>query len=178
MPIISVTDAIITEVAQENGMPLITITYTDTEQTEQTVRLTVNERTILLGTNGIPVSDAILTEGMTVSATFSRAMTRSIPPQATAYIIVITAWPLPEDITQGTILNTDRRGRSFLMIDERDFSSVIQFNVSDETVILNRFGVPIPFRELRPGTRVQVRHAEFMTASIPPQTAAYEIRIL
>ena len=178
MPIISVANATITEVSSENGMTYLTITYKDEEQKEQTLRLVLNEKTIVLGSNGIPVSEAVLTEGMTVSATFSRNMTRSIPPQAVAYIIVITQWPLPEDITQGTILNVDRRSPSFLMIDERDFSSVIRFNVSDETVILNRFGRPMDFSGLNPGMRAQVRHANYMTASIPPQTAAFEVRVL
>lgn len=178
MPVISIANGTIIEVSSEGDTTFVTITYLDEERNEQTVRLVAGAQTIVLGTNGIPVPATILGEGMTVSATFSSTMTRSIPPQATAYIIVITAWPLPEDITQGTILNVDRRNRSFILINERDFSTVIQFNVPENTVILGRFGRPMDFSNLIPGMRVQVRHANFMTASIPPQTTAFEIQVL
>lgn len=178
MPIISVADAMITKVYSDGGMSYITINYKDEEGKEKAIELVLNERTIVLGMNGIPTSEAVLAEGMTVSATFSKNMTRSIPPQATAYIVVITAWPIQEEITRGIILKVDRANRSFILSNEEDFSSVIQFNVSDETMILNRFGRPIEFFGLNPGMRVQVRHANFTTNSIPPQTAAFEVRVL
>ena len=178
MPIISVTNAMITKVSSENGMSYITINYQDEEGKEQTVELVLNDRTIVLGMNGIPTSEAVLTEGMTISATFSNKMTRSIPPQSTAYIIVISSWPIPEEVTRGIILKVDRNNRSFILSNERDFSMVTQFNVSDETVILNRFGKPMSFMGLHPGMRVQVRHANFTTSSIPPQTAAFEVQAL
>ena len=34
------------------------------------------------------------------------------------------------------------------------------------------------FSRLFPGLRVRVRHANFMTASIPPQTTALEVRVI
>ena len=178
MPIISIADATITRVTTEKGISYVTIRYKNEEGREQTVQLVLNEKTIVLGMNGIPVSEAVLTEGMTVSATFSKNMTRSIPPQSVAYIIVITAWATQESMTKGIILKTDPQNHSFLLSDENDFTSVIRFNVSDETVILNRFDRPIDFNSLKPGLRVQVRHANFVTSSIPPQTAAFEIRVL
>lgn len=178
MPIISVTDAMITKVSSENGMTYLTIKYREEGERERTVQLNLNDRTIVLGMNGLPVSQAVLGEGMMVSATFSSNMTRSMPPQSTAYIIVITSWPMQENITRGIILKVDPANRSFLLSNEENYSSIIQFNVSDETEIRNRFDRPIEFMGLKPGMRVQVRHADFMTSSIPPQTAAFEVRIL
>ena len=178
MPIISVTNAIITKASSENGMTYITIKYRGEGEKEKSVQLILNDRTIVLGMNGLPISEAILGEGMTVSATFSSNMTRSIPPQSMAYIIAITAWPMQENITKGIILKVDLTNRSFILSNEEDYSSIIQFNVSEETVILNRFDRPIEFMGLKPGMRVQVKHANFMTSSIPPQTAAYEVRVL
>lgn len=40
------------------------------------------------------------------------------------------------------------------------------------------FGRPMNFSGLVSGLRVRVRHAAFMTASIPPQTTAFEIRVV
>ena len=178
MPLISITNGTITKVSQENGKIRITISYREEEGREQLVELVLEERTIILGLNGNEVSDAVLTEGMTVSAVFSGNMTRSIPPQSTAYVIVITSFPSNEEITRGIILKVDRPNRSFIVSNENDLSSILQFNVSKETIILNRFGRPMDFLGLNPGMRVQVRHPNFTTSSIPPQTAAFEIRVI
>lgn len=181
MPIISISNGTIIDIFSQKEDTFVTITYEEgsgNRRTEQTVRLVAGPRTVILSTNGIPVPAAMLSVGMTINATFSSAMTRSIPPQAVAYLIRITGRPLPEETTRGIILNVDRRNRSFTLINERDFSSIIQFNVSEDTRIYNRLGRPISFSDLTVGMRVQVRHANFMTASIPPQTTAFEIRVL
>lgn len=83
-----------------------------------------------------------------------------------------------DTITVGRILDVDRGNRSFTTISDRDFSSVIRFNVAEDARILDRMGRPVNFSRLSPGMRVRVRHANFMTASIPPQTTAFEVRIL
>lgn len=82
------------------------------------------------------------------------------------------------NVTVGRIINIDRRNRSFTTISDGNVSSVIRFNVTPHALILTRDGVPVNFSRLRPGLRVRVRHANFMTASIPPQTTAFEIWIL
>lgn len=83
-----------------------------------------------------------------------------------------------ENVTVGRILNIDRQNRSFTTISDRNPSSVIRFNVPRNIRIWDIFGRPINFSRLTPGLRVQVRHASFMTASIPPQTTAFEIRVI
>ena len=55
---------------------------------------------------------------------------------------------------------------------------MIRFNVPEDVLIFDRLGRRINFSKLVPGMRVRVRHATFMTASIPPQTTAFEIRVL
>ena len=115
---------------------------------------------------------------MTINAAVSSAFTRSIPPQTVAYLIRIRGRQRPDDITIGNILDVDRNNRSFTTISDRDFSSIIRFNVPENAVIFDRIGRPINFSRLTPGMRVRVRHANFMTASIPPQTTAFEVRVL
>lgn len=174
MPVTNITNGTIEYISTERGTTFVTVGSMD----GQTVRLVVRPRTIILNTNGNPIPASDLRTGMTINAAFSSAMTRSIPPQATAYLIRVVERPLPDGITIGRILDIDRNNRSFTTISDRDFSSVIRFNTSENTRFFDRFGRHIQFSGLNPGMRVRVRHANFMTASIPPQTTAYEVRIM
>lgn len=54
----------------------------------------------------------------------------------------------------------------------------MRFIVSDSTVMLDRRGNRINLRNLRPGMKVRVEHADFQTASIPPQTTAFRVQVL
>ena len=197
MPVINIINGVIQDITRERNNTFVTVAYRGSpgdRRGEQTVRLVVGPRTIIVNSNGVPVPVSSLREGILINATVSSAMTRSIPPQATAYIIRIVRrpgqqpgprpqpgpgpQPGPENVTVGDILEVDRNNRSFTTISNRDFSTIIRFNVPNNAVILDRNGRPINFSRLTPGMRVRVRHANFMTASIPPQTTAFEIRVL
>ena len=147
-------------------------------RTQQTIRLAVGPRTVIMNENNSLTQASALREGMRIDAAFSSAMTRSIPPQAQAFFIQIVGRPMTENVITGRILNVDRNGRNFTVIDERDFSSAVRFNVTDDTRILDRQGNLMRFSRLDPGMRVRVRHGDVMTASIPPQTQALEVRVL
>ena len=181
MAVINITNAVIQDITSEQGTTYVTITYTSrqpNQRNEQTLRLVVRPRTIILNANGFPIKANALREGMNVNVAVSSAYTRSIPPQTTAYLIRIAGRQRPDDITVGNILDVDRNNRSFTTISDRDFSSIIRFNVPDNAMIFDRMGRPVNFSRLTPGMRVRVRHANFMTASIPPQTTAFEVRVL
>ena len=181
MPVVRISNGTIEEIFDQRGTTFVTITYREgpeNRRVEQRVRLVIGPRTVILNANGRSASVDDLRPGMIVDAAFSSAMTRSIPPQAAAYLIRIVRRPPRDEVTSGTILNVDRANRSFTTISDRDFSSVIRFNVQENTRIFDRFGRPMNFSGLRAGMRVRVRHANFMTASIPPQTTAFEIRVL
>ena len=196
MPIINISNGTIQEILSERGTTFVTVTYLSglgNRGNRQTVRLVVRPRTIILNENGNPVPTSALRVGMTINATISSAMTRSIPPQAAAYMIRIIRRPESGSVTVGCVVDVDRMNQSFTTMDCRDFprelseagpmsnrnrSSMIQFHVSEETRFFDRVGRPMNFRNLMPGMRVQVQHANFMTASIPPQTMAFEVRVL
>lgn len=176
-----ISNAIIENVSSDNRTTLITVSYTDrinNRRSKQTVRLAVNNHTTILDENGNFVPASALSTGMTINAVVSSAMTRSIPPQALAYMIRIVGRPLSDNITMGRILDIDRQNRTFTTINDRNPSSIMRFNVPMDAIILDRSGRRVDFSRLFPGQQVQVRHASFMTASIPPQTTAFEIRIL
>lgn len=86
---------------------------------------------------------------------------------------------VPANTIVGKILERDRKHRFLTVLSETDTPArVIRFAVPCDTPIINRAGRYISFSLLVPGMRVQVHHAVFMTASIPPQTTALEIKVL
>ena len=181
MPAMNLSNGTIENISSDRGTMFVTVTYRrglSNRRTDETVRLVVTPRTVIFHTNGVPVSATALRVGMTINATFSSAMTRSIPPQATAYTIWIIRNPQSDNIIIGRILDINRNDSNFTTISDRDTSTIIRFNVSNDTMIFDRFGRPMRFSGLSSGMRVQVRHANFLTASIPPQTTAFEIRVL
>lgn len=181
MPTFSIANGTIQDISFDRDTTFVTVTYMDTRdrrRNEQTLRLVVRPRTVILNPNGIPVPATTLRIGMTINATVSTAMTRSIPPQTNAYVIRIVRRQSMDNIVVGRILDVNRNNRSFTTISDGDAASIIRFNVSENARIIDRFGRSINFARLSPGMRVRVRHADFMTASIPPQTTAFEIQIL
>lgn len=181
MPTFNISNGTIQNISSERDTTYVTVTYMDNrrpQRNEQTIRLVVRPRTVILNPNGIPVPVTALRTGMAINATVSSAMTRSIPPQASAYVIRILRRHMQDNVTVGRILDVDRSTRSFTTISDGNVSSIIRFNVPENTRILDRLGRSVNFSRLSAGMRVRVRHANFMTASIPPQTTAFEIQIL
>lgn len=179
--IINISDGLIENIDFEGRTAFVTISYADCMncmRSEQTVRLVVGNNTLIFDENGNPIPVTDLRTGMIVNAAFSSAMTRSIPPQSNAFMIRIVRRPIPDNITVGRIVDINRQNRSFTTISDGNLSSLIRFNVPNDAIILDIAGRPINFSRLTPGLRVRVRHAAFMTASIPPQTTAFEIRVI
>ena len=176
---IRISNGIIENISFDNNGTFVTISYADCPNCarDQRVRLVVGNNTRILDefNNRIPVSD--LRTGMNVDAVFSSAMTRSIPPQSTAFLIRVRRRPVGDHIARGRIINIDHPDRNFTIL-SGGISSAIRFNVPRNAIILDILGRPISFSSLRPGFRVQVRHASFMTASIPPQTTAFEVQVI
>lgn len=180
--IVRISDGIIENINRDSRNTLLTVSYTErtnNRRTENKIVLVISNNTTILDEQGRPAPVRALSVGMTINAIASSAMTRSIPPQSSAFLIRIVSRPLPENmITTGRIIDIDRQNRNFTTIHDGNPSSSIRFNVPENVIILNRDGRPIDFSRLTPGMLVRVRHAAFMTASIPPQTTAFEIRVL
>lgn len=178
---IHILGGLIEEITTDGNNTLVTVAYTECpacNQRDQRVRLVVGNNTLIYDESGnrIPAQD--LQTGMVINAVFSAAMTRSIPPQATAYRIRVVSRPVSENITEGRIIDIDRQNRSFTTISNANPTSIIRFIVPENAVIRDIFGRQMNFSNLVAGLRVRVRHAGFMTASIPPQTTAFEVQVI
>lgn len=181
---IRVSDAVIEEVNRNGGTTFVTIVYSECAKCqrprgpEQIVRLVVNRDTVIRDERGRNIRPAELERGMVVDAAFSAAMTRSIPPQAQAFSIRVTSRPNMNETTVGRIVEVNSRQNFIITAGNLNPASRIRFNVSRDTVILDASGRRINLSMLFPGLRVRVEHANFMTASIPPQTPAFVIQVI
>ena len=181
MAVNRISNATIEEISKDRNNTLVTAVYRDRRNNkgeEQRIRMVVGPGTVVVNMEGVRANDADLTVGMIINAIVSNSMTRSIPPQAEAFFIEIVRGGMENSTTIGRIVDIDRMGRNFTTISDGNFTSIIRFNVPTNTPITNRMGRNIDFNGLVPGMRVEVKHANFMTNSIPPQTTALEVKVL
>ena len=179
--VLRVFSAVIDEISRDRNTTLVTITYRECigcPGPGNSVRLVVNQETDIYDERGRNMRANELARGMTVDASFSSSMTRSIPPQSQAFFIRVTGRASRTETTIGRIIEVNARNNYILVLPNQNLSSAIRFNISRDTVILDLFGRRMPFTSLRPGFRVRVEHASFMTASLPPQTSAFRVQII
>ena len=186
--VINVEDAVIEEIFQDNNVSYVTISYGvlgdfNTINMEL-VRLVVDRNTIIRDRRGRRMRVRDLRVGNVVDASFSTAMTRSIPPQSRAFAItVIREYVNPiqpgfPNIVEDRIMEVDRNNNFLITGNPFDMMSQMRFVVDNSTEIFDRRGNRIRLRDLRPGQMVRVEHADFMTMSIPPQTTAFRIWVI
>ncbi len=150
----------------------------------QNIRLNLGRDTTILNATGQNVCICCLQAGMWVDVAFSSRMTRSSPPQASAFWVDIRQsaifWPPQQqfDITTGRIVLVDFSGSFFITQQPSDPDGQTRFMVTNATTFTNRFNIPIGFNALEPGQMARITHANFMTASIPPQTTAFNVHLL
>lgn len=174
--------AIIEEVRINGNMGYVTISYGIPDRFNtinmELVTLVVNQNTIIQDNRRRNLRLRDLRKGMAVDAAFSAAMTFSIPPQARAYRITVIEENRSRETTTGMVMQVDLRNRFLYTGSPRNIMDLKRFVITDDTEIFNRNGNSISLRNLRPGQRVRVEHANWQTRSIPPQTVAYLVRVL
>lgn len=148
----------------------------------QTIRLNVSRNTVILNSFGQTFSLCRIRKGMWVNTVFSSRMTRSIPPQANAYLIVVQQTSqssnLQPAVTTDRIVSVDTRNGFLTTGTPNNINRQTRFVISNTTRVTDPWGRSVGIRALRPGQLVRITHANFQTASIPPQTIAYQIQIL
>lgn len=185
--VINAEDAIIEEIFNDNRTSFVTISYGvlgNFNIVHMTlVTLVIDRNTIIRNRRGRMISVRDLRVGNVVDASFSSAMTRSIPPQSRAFMITVVREnvnPLPvfPNIVEDRIIEIDTNNNFVITGNPNDMMTQMRFVVNRNTNIYNRRGNRIRLRDLRPGQMIRVEHADFMTASIPPQTTAFNIWVI
>lgn len=142
-------------------------------------RLNVSRNTVILNSSGIPIGLRNIQKGMWIDARFSPFITRSNPPQSNAFLIMVRRQVQPpSSVTTDRIARVDTMNRFLYTGNPRNINSQTRFVITDSTVILDRNGNPIRLWALRPGQMVRITHANFQTASIPPQTTAFYVQLI
>lgn len=143
------------------------------------LRLNITSNTVLLDSFGSSICICEFQKGMLIDAIFSPVMTRSIPPQSNAFLIVLQTDPRfhVNAITHQVIM-ADIDNNLLYTEDPNTANSEIRFSISDTTAIRDTTGFPISIQSLTPGQAVKIIHANFQTFSIPPQTSAFYIQLL
>lgn len=181
--VLHVDNAIIEEVAantERTGFLLISFRASEEQgviYTEE-IRLNIGNDTIIIDEDGTPLSMFDLSEGMQISADFSSAMTRSIPPQSFAFRIVVLQEELSVSITTDRVVDVDISNGFLITGNPYSIYDQMIFTISDATEILNQDNEVISLEEIQPGQLVRVEHAIFQTLSIPPQSPAYRVYVL
>ena len=163
-----------------NGTILISYSMPEAGQmvSIQTLQLNINRNTVIINSFGQSVGLCRIQPGMWINAVFSSRMTRSIPPQSNAFMIVVRSRIQETSVTTDRIADVDACNGFIYTGNRGDINSQIRFSVPNTTPITDRAGRPISIHSLRPGQMVRITHANFMTASIPPQTTAYRIQLI
>ena len=145
----------------------------------EVLQLNVSRNTVIMNPFGVSMCLCDIHEGMWIDALFSPIMTRSIPPQSRAFLIVARRQVQPSmNIITDRVAMVDLNNRFLYTGNPRNINTQMRFVISNATVILDRNGNPISLRFIRPGQMVRVTHANFQTASIPPQTTAFYVQQL
>lgn len=178
-----IENAIIDDIRLDGRIYYVTISYmepnADSIQQIAILELIVSEQvTRLFDQERRPILPIDLEIGMTIDALVGSRATNSLPPQTKAYQILVVAAPLSRTATTGSVLQTNVRNNFLLIAPEGDPGQVLRVNITSETVIVDVNSRSITLQDLTPGKIVWVEHEVFMTASIPPQTTGFLIRVL
>lgn len=179
---IRVQNAFIEEVSNANRTCYVTISYGvkgDFSMTHmKLVTLIVSQDTIIRDQFGQNLPMRSLRKGMVIDAEFSSAMTMSVPPQARAFRITVKNNTASSVTRVDRVLEVDNRNNFLYTGSANNLSSQMRFAITKSTNIWDRRGNRIRLRDLRPGQKVRVEHANFQTASIPPQSTAFNVWVI
>jgi hypothetical protein len=148
------------------------------------LQLNVGSNTMITNRAGLNVDLQDVQAGSYIDAIFSPVMTRSMPPQSAAFLVVVRQQvprppqQPPSDVTTDRVASVDYRNNVLTTGHPRNTNQQIRFIITNDTVITNRNGRTVSLRAIRPGDRVRITHSNAMTASIPPQTTAFRIEQL
>ena len=145
----------------------------------QDIQLNIGRGTVILNSFGQRMCLCCIQAGSWVNATFSARMTRSIPPQANAFLVTVLRSPRPSSsVTIGRIIMIDFDNNFLITEDPDNSDNQMKFIITNTTSFTSRFGAPIRFSSLWPGQMVRITHANFQTPSIPPQTTAFNVQLI
>ncbi|MHC1722337.1 MAG: hypothetical protein AB9836_03915 [Aminipila sp.] len=181
---ITVENALIEDTFTRNRTGFVTISYGIRGRNHivqmQVVTLVIGNNTRIRDQFGNRIGFRDLNEGMVINASFSSDMTRSIPPQARAFSIVIIKENKSSLIEEGRVIEVDISNTFGYILTgtPNNPRRQMRYVISNSTKLRDRRGHPITLRAIRPGQTIRIERQSFQTASIPPQTSALSVQII
>ncbi|MPN15962.1 hypothetical protein SDC9_163298 [bioreactor metagenome] len=142
------------------------------------LRLNIGRDTVIENQSGEPLCLYDIQKGMWINAEFSSAITKSIPPQSSAFKITVLGKIPSVSTTTDRVAIIDLNNNFLYTGDPNNIDDQMRFVISNKTIILDKNGNPIRLDQIRPGQLARVEHTSFQTLSIPPQSLAFRIQML
>ncbi|WP_312354851.1 hypothetical protein [Aminipila sp.] len=182
--IMRVENALVEEVSTQDGITgYLLISHAVPQPNCMTsieiLRLNISTNSVILNALGSSMCLYAIRKGMRVDALFSPIMTRSIPPQSNAFLVIARReFQCPLSVTVNRIAMIDVNNNFLYTGNPNNVDSQIRFVIPNSTIISDQNGNPIDLDSLQQGQMVRVTHANFQTASIPPQTTAFHVQLI
>lgn len=143
------------------------------------LRLNINKNTVILDYSGFPTDFSAIRKGMYVDAIYSPVLTRSNPPQSSAFLIVIkTDHQATLGFTMDQIIEVDIDNNCLYTGSADDTGNRIKFTISDKTFIRDQTGVPADIHSPQPGQSARIIHAALKNNGTPQEIAALYIQLI
>lgn len=181
---ITAENALIEDLFIRDRTGFVTISYGVMDRNRiiqmQLVTLIISNSSSIRDQFGNQISFRNLRIGMIVNARFSSNMTRSKPPHAVAFSVVIVQENSSTLIEEGRVIRVDVNGDFGYILTgvPSNPSRQMRYAVGKTTRISDRRGNQITLRGIRPGHTVRIERESFQTMSIPPQTSAISVQII
>lgn len=177
-------NALIEDIFIRNRTGFVTISYGVMDRNRviqmQVVTLVIDNNTRIRDQFGNRIGFKDLKEGNIINARFSSEMTKSNPPQARAFSIVVVKEKKSSKIVEGRVISVDASGSLGYLLTgvPNNPNRQMRYVVSNTTKLRDRRGNRIPLQSIQPGQIARIEREPFQTMSIPPQTNAISVQII
>lgn len=177
-------NALIEDTFIRNRTAFVTISYGVMDRNRiiqmQVVTLVIGNDTRIRDQFGNIIDFRKLRVGNVVNARFSLDMTRSNPPQARAFSIIVVKENKSSLVEEGRVISVDMSGNFGYILTgvPNNPNRQMKYVVSNTTKLRDRQGNRITLRSIQPGQTVRIERESFQTMSIPPQTNALSVQII
>ncbi|MGZ9586340.1 hypothetical protein [Paenibacillus marinisediminis] len=164
-----VSTGVITDVQEMDGKNKGDDYYRVTVAGANPVILNVNKDTKIVDEKGKKLNVDALDKNVNITATYGPAMTRSLPPIATAEKIVVHN---ATSKVEGTVASADHNKIHVDVKADGKIENDMILKIKKDTPIVDVNGKKVAVSDLKKGTKVVGYHSQIVTGSIPAQSHA------
>ncbi len=156
----------------------ITVGLVGVTDERKSVVLHVTKDTKLTDAAGKTIAASDIHKGDSVLCVFDRALTKSLPPQSTAYSIQVKQSAELEEEVPDKVMYYGKIAaieNGALYMDGVNEKTQLIVRADDNTTLCDKAGKAIKWSDLKVGTFVAIEESDAITLSLPPQVTAKSI---